>query len=99
MTLRRVGRFPVLHNSLFLAIFYFIFSIPIALFIGIAAAINPDSNRYPFPMGVLTFAIPFFYAIFGFLISAFSLFLYNKISHLLGKRGGIQVEVIDNEEA
>jgi hypothetical protein len=92
-TLRRVLRFPVLHNSLFMAAFYFLFSIPIALFVGVAGILNPDASKYPFPMGAFAFAIPLLYGILGFVFSALGLFVYNGITRMLGAKGGIQVEV------
>ena len=74
------------------AVLYAIFTIPIALVLGIASAFGPPAQSKPL---ALILAIPVFYVVFGFLFMAFVAWLYNVVAKWTGGIEYVTVEVPD----
>lgn len=71
------------------AVFYFLVSIPMIFVVGFTFSSGPEDQQVP--LGFLV-AIPFFYAIGGFIFTAFASWIYNLIARWVG---GIEFTTIE----
>jgi hypothetical protein len=93
--MKRVKSFGVYQTSKVVAIMYFlitaVFMIPFGIFFNFLS----EKGETDFPFGGMFFmALPFVYAILGFLITALGCFLYNITVRMTG---GIEMEVETTE--
>ena len=89
---KRITRIAPFQLGKVFAVLYAIFSIPIALIMGIAASFGPPGQGVPLAMIV---AIPVFYIVFGFLFMAFAAWLYNVVARWTGGIEYVTEEVPD----
>ena len=90
---KRITRISPWQLGKVLAVLYAIFSIPIALVMGVAASFQPPGRSLPWAMIV---AIPIFYVVFGFLFSALGAWLYNLVAKWTG---GVEYEAQEMPDA
>lgn len=89
---KRITRIAPFQLGKVFAVLYAIFSIPIALIMGIAASFAPSEQSIPLAMIV---AIPVIYIVFGFLFMALAAWIYNVIAKWTGGVEYVAVEVTD----
>lgn len=89
---KRITRIAPLQLGKVFAVLYAIFSIPIALIMGIAAAFGPPGQSMPLAMIV---AIPVIYVVFGFLFMALAAWIYNVVAKWTGGVEYVAEEVTD----
>lgn len=90
---KRITRVAPFQLGKLFAVLYAIFSIPVALIMGIAASFGPPDQSMPIAMII---AIPVFYVVFGFLFMALAAWLYNVAAKWVG---GIEYVTEDVSEA
>jgi hypothetical protein len=78
---KRITRVAPFQLGKVFAVLYAIFSVPIALIMGIAASFAPQGQSMSLAMIV---ALPLFYVIFGFLGMALAAWLYNVVARWTG---------------
>jgi len=86
---RRLVKFSIFHNSKFMAVLYFIISIPFAAIFGVIGMLAPN-DKAPFP-GWLAICLPFGYAIAGFIFCMIGFAIYNWVASLMS--GGLEFTV------
>jgi hypothetical protein len=89
---KRLTRIAAFQLGKVFAVLYAIFSIPIAVIMGIAASFGPPGQSMPIGMIV---AIPVFYVVFGFLFMALAAWLYNVVAKWTGGVEYVTEELTD----
>lgn len=89
---KRITRIAPFQLGKVFAVLYAIFSIPIALIMGIAASFAPSEQSMPLAMIV---AIPVIYIVFGFLFTALAAWIYNVVAKWTGGVEYVAEEVTD----
>lgn len=89
---KRITRIAPFQLGKVFAVLYAIFSIPIALIMGIAASFAPSEQSMPLAMIV---AIPVIYIVFGFLFTAMAAWIYNLVAKWTGGVEYVAEEVTD----
>lgn len=89
---KRIVRIAPFQTGKVFAVLYAIFSIPIALIMGIAAASAPPEQSMPVALIV---AIPVIYVVFGFLFTALAAWIYNVVAKWTGGVEYVTEEVAD----
>lgn len=89
---KRISRVAPFQMGKVFAVLYALFSIPFALIMGVVAAFDKSGQSMPFFMFV---AIPVFYIVFGFLVTALAAWLYNLVAKWTGGIEYMTVEVPD----
>lgn len=83
--------------SCFMALSSLVFLIPMSLIFLNAPMTDPDGNPVSpaMPVGFMM-AMPFFYLILGYIMTAIGAWIYNFVSKFTG---GIQLELSDNQDS
>ena len=90
----RMKSFPVVSNSTFVAVLYFTITVPIAVVGSIIGYFFVQDSADKYSMVVLV-ALPFGYALAGFLITAIACWIYNWLAKMKSLGG---IEVVLSEE-
>ncbi len=88
---KRIVRVSPMQAGKVLAIFYAILSLPFALIMSVSSALKGKGG---FPL-IVAVIFPLLYLVFGFLLTAFSAWLYN---HVAKWTGGIEFETAEQPD-
>lgn len=85
----RLSEFAIFQNSKFLAVLYFLITIPFALFFSLVFMLAPSDK--PHFSSLFVILLPFVYGICGFIFGALGFAIYNWVAEFMG--GGIEFKV------
>ena len=86
---KRLNEFSILHNSKFMAVLYFLITLPFGIILGLASLVIPN-DKSPFPVWLMFF-LPVLYALLGFIFCALGFAVYNWVASMMS--GGIEFEL------